>query len=106
MSNLFPTDYYRDFSTLNIPTIPPYFTEPTLPVGKQGMIPIPDRAALVAVCGPVMEGLRAKGYSRSELELALRSGKYLSLEKRFVHERLALLEPGVGKLFGQFTTDI
>jgi len=38
-------------------------------VGPQGVIPIPDRSALVAVFGPVMEGLRAKGYDRSELEL-------------------------------------
>ena len=62
-------DYYRDFSTLNIQAILPYFNEPSLLVGPQGVIPIPDRAALVAVFGPVMEGLRGKGYSRSELEV-------------------------------------
>jgi hypothetical protein len=62
-------DYYRDFSTLNVQGILPYFHEPSLLVGPQGVIPIPDRAALVAVFGPVIEGLRAKGYGRSELEL-------------------------------------
>lgn len=62
-------DYYRDFSTLNVQTILPYFSEPSLLVGPQGVIPIPDHAALVAVFGPVMEGLRAKGYGRSEFEL-------------------------------------
>jgi hypothetical protein len=62
-------DYYRDFSTLNVQAILPYFNEPSLLVGPQGVIPIPDHAALVAVFGPVMEGLRAKGYGRSELEL-------------------------------------
>jgi hypothetical protein len=62
-------DYYRDFSTLNVQTILPYFNEPSLLVGPQGVIPIPDRAALAAVFGPVMEGLRAKGYDRSEFEL-------------------------------------
>jgi len=62
-------DYYRDFSTLNVQAILPYFNEPSLLVGPQGVIPIPDRAALVAVLGPVMEGLRARGYGRSELEL-------------------------------------
>jgi hypothetical protein len=62
-------DYYRDFSTLNVQAILPYFNEPSLLVGPQGVIPIPDRAALVAVFGPVMEGLRAKGYGRSELDL-------------------------------------
>lgn len=61
-------DYYRDFSSLNVQAILPYFHEPSLLVGPQGVIPIPDRAALVAVFGPVMEGLRAKGYGRSELE--------------------------------------
>jgi hypothetical protein len=62
-------DYYRDFSTLNVRTILPYFNEPSLLVGPQGVFPIPDHAALVAVFGPVMEGLRAKGFGRSELEL-------------------------------------
>jgi hypothetical protein len=61
-------DYYRDFSTLNIQAILPYFNEPSLLVGPQGVIPIPDSAALAAVFGPVMEGLRAKGYGRSEFE--------------------------------------
>jgi hypothetical protein len=62
-------DYYRDFSTLNVRAILPYFNEPSLLVGPQGVIPLLDRAALVAVFGPVMEDLRAKGYGRSELEL-------------------------------------
>src|SRR5215472_5743157 len=62
-------DYYRDFSSLNVQAILPYFNEPSLLVGPQGVLPIPDHAALVAVFGPVMEGLRAKGYGRSELEL-------------------------------------
>ena len=62
-------DYYRDFSTLNIQAILPYFNEPSLLVGPQGVIPTDDHAALAAVFGPVMEGLRTKGYGRSELEL-------------------------------------
>jgi hypothetical protein len=61
--------YYRDFSTLNIQAILPYFNEPSLLVGPQGVIPIPDHASLVAVFGPVMEGLRTKGYGRSEFEV-------------------------------------
>jgi ketosteroid isomerase-like protein len=63
-------DYYRAFSTLNVQAILPYFNEPSLLVGPQGVIPIPNHAALVAVFGPVMEGLRAKGYGRSEFELS------------------------------------
>ena len=62
-------DYYRDFSTLNVQAILPYFNEPSLLVGPQGVIPVPNHAALVAVFGPVMEGLRSKGYGRSEFEL-------------------------------------
>ena len=62
-------DYYRDFSTLNVRAILPYFNEPSLLVGPQGVIPIPSHAALAAVFGPVMEGLRGKGYGRSEFEL-------------------------------------
>jgi hypothetical protein len=61
-------DYYRDFSTLNIQAILRYFNEPSLLVGPQGVVSIPNHAALVGVFGPVMEGLRAKGYGRSELE--------------------------------------
>ena len=63
------TDYYRNFSTLNVQSILPHFHEPSLLIGPQGVIPIPNHAALVAVFGPVMESLRAKGYGRSELEL-------------------------------------
>jgi hypothetical protein len=62
-------DYYRDFSTLNVQAIRRYFNEPSLLVGPQRVIPIPDHAALMAVFGPVMEGLRARGYGRSELEI-------------------------------------
>jgi NTF2-like protein (DUF6841) len=61
-------DYYRDFSTLNVQAILPYFNEPSLLVGPQGVTSIPDRATLSALFGPVMEGLRAKGYGRSEFE--------------------------------------
>ena len=63
------TDYYRDFSTLNVQSILPYFHEPSLLIGPQGVMPVPDRAAVAAAFGPVMEGLRAKGYGRSEFEL-------------------------------------
>jgi hypothetical protein len=39
-------EYYRDFSTLDVQAILPYFNEPSLLVGPQGVIPIPDHAAL------------------------------------------------------------
>lgn len=62
-------DYYRDFSTLNVKAILPYFNEPCLLVGPHGVIPVADHAALAAVFEPVLEDLRAKGYGRSELEM-------------------------------------
>jgi ketosteroid isomerase-like protein len=63
-------DYYRDFSSLNVQTILTYFNEPSLLVGPQGVIPAPGHRSVEAVFGPVMEGLRAKGYGRSEFEPA------------------------------------
>jgi hypothetical protein len=62
-------DYYRDFSTLEVRAILPYFNEPSLLVGPQGVLLITDHAALTLVFGPVMEALRGKAYARSELEL-------------------------------------
>ncbi|HVN92995.1 MAG TPA: hypothetical protein VMT38_04840 [Terracidiphilus sp.] len=59
-------DYYRDFNTLNVRAILPYFHEPSLLIGPQGVIPVSNHAALEAAFGPVMEGLRAKGFGRSE----------------------------------------
>jgi hypothetical protein len=67
--NQFLADYYRDFSTLNVQAILKYFHEPALLVGPLGVMPVPDRATLAAVFGPVMDDLRAKGYGRSELEV-------------------------------------
>ena len=67
--NQFLADYYRDFSTLDVQAILKYFNEPALMVAPQGVMPAPDRATVAAVFGPVMEGLRAKGYARSELEV-------------------------------------
>ncbi|HEV2136488.1 MAG TPA: hypothetical protein VGR47_19870 [Terracidiphilus sp.] len=62
-------EYYRDFSTLNAQSILHYFNEPCLLVAPQGIIPMADHEALAAVFRPMMEGLRARGYGRSELEL-------------------------------------
>lgn len=63
------SDYYAAFSTLEIEAILPYFHEPALLIGPQGVIPLPKPAALVPVFGPVMENLRQQGYQRSELDL-------------------------------------
>jgi hypothetical protein len=62
-------DYYRDFSTLNIQAILPYFHEPAMLLGPSGAISLPSPAALVPIFTPVMENLRRQGYGRSELKL-------------------------------------
>jgi len=65
----FLSDYYADFSTLNIQAILPYFHEPALLVGPLGVIAIPTPAALVPILGPVMENLRRRQYGQSKLKL-------------------------------------
>ena len=65
----FLTDYYRDFSSLDIDAIVPYFHEPCLIIGPQGVFAAPTRSILATVLVPVMESLRTKGYGRSELSI-------------------------------------
>lgn len=63
------SDYYAAFSTLNVEAILPYFHEPALLVGPQGVMPVATRVALVPIFGAVMEGLRSRQYARSELSV-------------------------------------
>ena len=63
------SDYYSAFSTLEVQAILPYYHEPCLLVGPQGVAALPTRAALAAIFAHVMEGLRARGYGRSELSV-------------------------------------
>src|SRR5947207_6683070 len=65
------SDYYAAFSTLDIQAVLPYFHQPALLIGPQGVITLPTPAALVPVFGPVMEGLRRQDYQRSEFDLQL-----------------------------------
>ena len=60
-------EYYRAFSTLNVQAILPYLDEPALLVGPLGVITLPMPSAIEPIFGPVMEGLRTRGYARSEL---------------------------------------
>ena len=62
-------DYYRDFSTLKIPDIVPYFHEPCLFVSPQGVMSTPTYNEVSETFKIIAEGLRAKGYGRSELIL-------------------------------------
>jgi ketosteroid isomerase-like protein len=61
------TDYYTAFSTLDAQAVEPYFHEPSLLVSPAGVVPTPTRAAVAAAFQPVMEGLRARGFARSQL---------------------------------------
>src|SRR5882724_10996525 len=49
------TDYYTAFSTLNVDAILPFFHEPALLVGPQGVFAAPTSTALVAFFSPAME---------------------------------------------------
>ena len=59
--------YYRAFSTLEVEAVLPYFHEPTVLIGPQGVYAAPTRTELGAALAPVMEGFRTRGYGRSEL---------------------------------------
>jgi hypothetical protein len=65
----FLTDYYRDFSSLDIDAILPYFHEPCLIIGPQGVLAAPTRSVLATSLTPVLESLRSRGYGRSELNV-------------------------------------
>ena len=58
-------DYYRAFSTLEVQAILPYFHEPSLLIGPQGVFAAPTRASVATALTPAMDGLRANEYGRS-----------------------------------------
>jgi ketosteroid isomerase-like protein len=60
-------DYYRAFSSLDLQKILPFIHEPALLMAPQGVVAAPTRTEVAAVIAPTLEGLRAKGYARSEL---------------------------------------
>jgi hypothetical protein len=63
------TDYFAAFSTLNIHALLPYFHEPSLLIGPQGLIAAPTHAVLATAFAPAIEGLRGRGFGRSELSM-------------------------------------
>ena len=63
------SDYYAAFSTLEIQAVLPYFHQPALLIGPQGVTALPTPVALVPVFAPVMEDLRRQDYQRSEYDL-------------------------------------
>lgn len=62
-------EYYRAFSTLDLQTVLPYFHEPCQLIAAQGVMAAPSRTDLATAITPAIEGLRARGYGRSDLAL-------------------------------------
>jgi ketosteroid isomerase-like protein len=62
-------DYYAAFSTLDVQAVLPYFHEPSVLIGPQGVFAAPTYAVLTNVFAPAMQGLRARGFGRSELRV-------------------------------------
>jgi hypothetical protein len=60
-------EYYRVFSTLDVEAVLPYFHEPAMLIGPQGVLAAPTHNVLATAVGPGMEALRACGFGRSEL---------------------------------------
>ena len=63
------TDYVNAFGTLDVQAILPFYHEPCLLLSPQGVAAVPNHAAMEATFAPLVEGLRARGYSRSELSM-------------------------------------
>ena len=63
------TDYVNAFGTLDVQAILPFYHEPCLLLSPQGVAAVPNHAAMEATFTPLVEGLRARGYSRSELSM-------------------------------------
>ena len=60
-------DYYAAFSTLDVQAVLPFFHEPSMLIGPQGVFAAPRRDVLAAAFAPAIEGLRTRGFGRSEL---------------------------------------
>ena len=75
-------DYYTAFSTLEVHAVLPYFHEPSVLIGPQGVFAAPTYAVLTTALGPAMDGLRVRGFGRSEL--SVRNVKALSATETLV----------------------
>src|SRR5215831_17756701 len=62
-------EYYSAFRTLKIEAVLPYFHEPSLLIGPQGAFAATTHTLLATAFTPAIEGLRARGFGRTELSL-------------------------------------
>jgi len=94
-------DYYRAFSSLDLQKILPFIHEPALLMAPQGVVAAPTRTEVAAVIAPTLEGLRAKGYARSELArpqvtmLSSASALVIGVAERFKTDGRPLENAGV-----------
>ena len=59
-------EYYKAFSTLDLSATVSYFCEPSMTIAPHGVVSAGNRAVLADSLAPMVHGLRAKGYGRSE----------------------------------------
>ncbi|SRR5260221_253037 len=64
-------DYYAAFSTLKVQAFLPFFHEPSLLIGPQGVVAAPTHAVLTTAFASAIENLRDQGFGRSELNVRL-----------------------------------
>lgn len=62
-------DYFRAFGKLDVQAILPYYLEPSVLITQRGVATMPTHAAMATAFTPLMEGLRTRGYARSELAM-------------------------------------
>jgi uncharacterized NTF2-like protein DUF6841 len=62
-------DYYSAFSTLEVQAVLPFFHEPSLLIGPQGVFAAATHALLATAFTPALEGLRAREFGRTELSV-------------------------------------
>jgi hypothetical protein len=58
--------YYSATSSLNVDAVLPYFHEPSLLILPQGVFAATTHTLLATAVGPTLEGLRARGFGRTE----------------------------------------
>jgi hypothetical protein len=61
--------YYSAFSTLDVQAIVHYYHEPSLFITPLGVNAVHTRADMVSGFTTIIEGLRARGFGRSELSM-------------------------------------
>jgi len=62
-------EYYSAFSTLKLEDVFPYFNEPSFLIGPQGAFAATTHNLLATAIAPALEGLRARGFGRTELSV-------------------------------------